>query len=132
MGEIILPQDEEFEFNPFDWARASAMAHAQTLLQVTELTARVGSEQQTAAKLNAQLHDFIRTKKEAEDVMLQQFMVLLNEKKRKIRDQNRLLAGAEVDQPACMSVCVHSVFARLTLQHQQQLHRLEEIRGHAK
>lgn len=30
--------------------------------------------------------------------MLQQFMELLNEKKRKIRDQNRLLASAKVDK----------------------------------
>ena len=30
--------------------------------------------------------------------MLQQFMVLLNEKKRKIRDQSRLLAGVEVKE----------------------------------
>jgi hypothetical protein len=31
--------------------------------------------------------------------MLQQFMQLLNEKKRKIRDQSRLLAGAKVEKP---------------------------------
>jgi septal ring factor EnvC (AmiA/AmiB activator) len=97
LGEIVLPQDDEFEFNPFDWARASATAHAQTLQHMAELEARVSREQKTIAKLNAQLDDFVKTKNEAETVMLQQFMELLNEKKRKIRDQNRLLASAKVD-----------------------------------
>lgn len=71
---------------------------------MAELQARVSSEQQITAKLNAQLDEFIKTKNEAETAMLRQFMALLNEKKRKIRDQNRLLAGAKLDQPSCMSV----------------------------
>lgn len=74
------------------------MAHAQTLQHMAELEAHVGSEQNTVGKLTAQLDDFIKTKNEAESVMLQQFMELLNDKKRKIRDQNRLLAGAKVAQ----------------------------------
>ncbi|EMD87556.1 hypothetical protein COCC4DRAFT_133733 [Bipolaris maydis ATCC 48331] len=104
LGEIVLPQDDEFEFNPFDWARTSAMAHAQTLQHMAELEARVGSEQNTVAKLTAQLDDFIKTKNEAESVMLQQFMELLNDKKRKIRDQSRLLAGAKVAQTTATAV----------------------------
>lgn len=103
MGEIILPRDDDFEFNPFDWAQASAIAHAQTLQQMTDLKARVSSEQEAIAKLSAQLDDFIKTKNETETAMLRQFMELLNEKKRKIRDQNRLLAGAKVEPAAGMS-----------------------------
>lgn len=103
MGEIVLPEDDEFEFNPFEWAQASAMAHAKTLQQMALLKEKVKSEQQTIAKLDAQLNDFIKTKNEAETAMLQQFMQLLNEKKRKIRDQSRLLAGAKVDRPTGQS-----------------------------
>lgn len=99
LGEIVLPEDDEFEFNPFEWAQVSAVAHAQTLKQMVDLEAQVKSKQQTIAKLNAQLEDFIKTKHETETAMLQQFMQLLNEKKRKIRDQSRLLAGAKVDKP---------------------------------
>jgi hypothetical protein len=94
LGEIILPKDEDFEFNPFEWAQASARAHS------TTLQARASSEQDTINKLNAQLDDFIKIKNEAETEMMQQFMKLLNEKKRKIRDQSRLLAGAKVDGSA--------------------------------
>jgi septal ring factor EnvC (AmiA/AmiB activator) len=100
LGEIVLPQDDGFEFSPFDWAQTSATAHAQALQQLTDLKSRVGSKQDTIAKLNAQLDDFIKTKNETETAMLLQFMELLNEKKRKIRDQSRLLAGAQVDKTA--------------------------------
>ncbi|KAL6702890.1 hypothetical protein ACN47E_000852 [Coniothyrium glycines] len=104
LGEIVLERDDEFEFNPFEWAQASATAHRQTLSEVADLKARVGEEKDTIAKLNAQLQDFIKTKDEAETAMLQQFMQLLNEKKRKIRDQSRLLAGAKVDIGIASSV----------------------------
>jgi septal ring factor EnvC (AmiA/AmiB activator) len=97
LGEIVLPRDDDFEFNPFDWAQASAKAHAKTLQELADVKSRASSEQDTIAKLNAQLDDFIKTKNETETAMLQQFMTLLNEKKRKIRDQGRLLAGAKVD-----------------------------------
>ncbi|KAH6642528.1 hypothetical protein C7974DRAFT_430962 [Boeremia exigua] len=97
-GEIILPRDDEFEFNPFEWAQASAQAHSQTLQELAEVRARMDGEKDTITRLNLQLDDFIKTKNEAETAMLQQFMELLNEKKRKIRDQSRLLASAKVDK----------------------------------
>ena len=109
LGEIVLPRDDDFEFNPFEWAQASAQAHAQTLQEMADLKARVNSEQDTITKLNAQLEDFIKIKNEAETAMLQQFMELLNEKKRKIRDQSRLLAGAKVDKTTGkVPLCSHS------------------------
>jgi methionyl-tRNA synthetase len=84
--------------NPFEWAQISAEAHTRTLQDLADIKARATSEQATISKLQAQLDDFIKTKSETEKEMLQQFMVLLNEKKRKIRDQNRLLAGAKVNE----------------------------------
>ncbi|KAH8716821.1 hypothetical protein GQ44DRAFT_829688 [Phaeosphaeriaceae sp. PMI808] len=104
LGEIVLPRDDDFEFNPFVWAQISAKAHSQTLQELVDLKTRVSSEQETIAKLNAQLDDFIKIKNETETAMLQQFMELLNEKKRKIRDQNRLLAGSQVDKSIATAV----------------------------
>ncbi|KAF2250491.1 hypothetical protein BU26DRAFT_264273 [Trematosphaeria pertusa] len=104
LGEILLPRDDGFEFNPFEWAQVSAQAHSQTLRKLVDLKSRVSSEQDTIAKLNAQLDDFIKTKTETETAMLQQFMELLNEKKRKIRDQSRLLATAKVDKSAATTI----------------------------
>jgi septal ring factor EnvC (AmiA/AmiB activator) len=111
-GQIVLPRDDEFEFNPFEWAQASAQAHAQTLQQLAEVKARIDNERDTITRLNAQLDDFIKTKNEAETALLQQFMELLNEKKRKIRDQSRLLAGAKVDKSTGTHLFLHRV--RLT------------------
>ncbi|KAF1918204.1 hypothetical protein BDU57DRAFT_514844 [Ampelomyces quisqualis] len=104
LGEIVLPKDDDFEFNPFEWAQISAKAHSQTLQEVADLKARANTEQDTIAKLNAQLDDFIKTKNETETAMLQQFMELLNEKKRKIRDQSRLLATVKVDNSVATAV----------------------------
>ncbi len=67
---------------------------------MAELQAKVCGERETVSKLMSQLDDFIQTKEETEQEMLRQFMELLNEKKRKIRDQGRLLAGANVDKRA--------------------------------
>lgn len=83
--------------DPIEWAYLSAQAHNEALKNLAELKTRLDGEQATIDKLHAQLEDFIKTKNETETAMLQQFMGLLNEKKRKIRDQARLLAGAKVD-----------------------------------
>lgn len=98
MGEILLPRDDDFEFDPFEWAKTATRAHYKALQELAHMKARAGREQDTIAKLNAQLEEFIKTKNETETAMLQQFMELLNEKKRKIRDQSRLLAGAKVNK----------------------------------
>jgi len=104
LGAICLPKDEEFEFNPFEWAQASATAHAHTRQQLADVTKRVAREQDAIAQLHAQLDNLIQAKHEAETAMLQQFMALLNEKKRKIRDQSRILGGAHVDHDTASSV----------------------------
>ncbi|KAL1602430.1 hypothetical protein SLS60_005846 [Paraconiothyrium brasiliense] len=104
LGEILLPRDDDFEFNPFEWAQASAQAHIRTLKELAGSKTKAHSEQDTIAKLNAQLDDFIKTKNDTETAMLQQFMGLLNEKKRKIRDQNRLLASVKVSKDTAAAV----------------------------
>ena len=48
-------------------------------------------------KLNEALEELVRLKIEHEDGLLEKFSLLLNEKKLKIRDQQRLLTGATVD-----------------------------------
>ncbi|KAF2128906.1 hypothetical protein P153DRAFT_367217 [Dothidotthia symphoricarpi CBS 119687] len=104
LGEIVLPRDDDFEFDPFEWAKTATRAHYNALQEIADMKARASSEQDTIAKLNAQLEDFLKTKNESETAMLQQFMELLNEKKRKIRDQSRLLAGAKVDKVTASAV----------------------------
>lgn len=100
LGQIDLDREPDEELDPIDWAYTSAQAHNATLRELADLKARLDGEQGTLDKLDAQLDDFIKSKNETETAMLQHFMVLLNEKKRKIRDQARLLAEAKVDSAA--------------------------------
>ncbi|PVI03936.1 hypothetical protein DM02DRAFT_625458 [Periconia macrospinosa] len=106
LGEILLPRDDDEELNPFEWAQVSAQHHRQSLQKLAKLESGASNEQDTIRKLQTQLDDFIKIKNEAEKEMLQQFMQLLNEKKRKIRDQSRLLAGAKIDKEKATSVTV--------------------------
>lgn len=46
------------------------------------------------------MEDFLRVKNEHENQMLERFSYLLNAKKLKIRDQQKLLAGATVSKNA--------------------------------
>ncbi|KAF2274265.1 uncharacterized protein EI97DRAFT_435358 [Westerdykella ornata] len=104
LGEIVLARTEEEEIDPIAWAYASSKAHNEALKEIERLKSMLEDKSAAMEKLNAQLDDFIKTKQETETAMLQQFMVLLNEKKRKIRDQARLLAGAKVDKATAAAV----------------------------
>ncbi|KAI4191698.1 MAG: hypothetical protein LQ350_008744, partial [Teloschistes chrysophthalmus] len=58
---------------------------------------KLAEQTKVADKLRAQLEDLISAKQEHEDAILQKCAVLINEKKAKIRDQQRLLATAKPD-----------------------------------
>lgn len=64
----MLPKDDDFEFYPLEWAQASAQAHNQTLRQLAAFKLRASNEQDTIAKLNKQLEEFIEAKNETENV----------------------------------------------------------------
>ncbi|KAF2491575.1 hypothetical protein BU16DRAFT_122420 [Lophium mytilinum] len=104
MGEIVLLRDEEKEIDPLDWARVAARGAAAAKDQFADLQTQLGTQQSTIDKLHAQLDDLVKAKEENDNAMLQKFTELLNEKKMKIRDQQRLLAGAKVDPKAAVTV----------------------------
>jgi len=54
--------------------------------------------------LTKQLDDLLEAKKEHEDLLLEKVALLLNEKKLKIRDQQRLLSTAKVDEEKLAAV----------------------------
>ncbi|KAL9097806.1 MAG: hypothetical protein Q9165_000132 [Trypethelium subeluteriae] len=58
----------------------------------------------TVDKLQAQLDDLVKSKEEHEEALLNKFRQLLNSKKLKIRDQQRLLAGARIDPDTAAQV----------------------------
>ena len=97
LGSITLAQDDDEEIELFQWTSISAQSAADAVTTISTLHSKLAEQQETIAKLNVQLDDLIKAKQEHEDILLQKFTELLNSKKLKIRDQQRLLAGARVD-----------------------------------
>ncbi|KAL8922756.1 MAG: hypothetical protein Q9172_003433 [Xanthocarpia lactea] len=97
LGELSLPKDPDADINVLDWAN-TAILRAESLDKEAETLQQKLAEQITIAqKLNQQLEELIHAKKEHEDALLGKCALLINEKKAKIRDQQRLLAAAKVD-----------------------------------
>ncbi|KAI9840500.1 MAG: hypothetical protein M1837_001560 [Sclerophora amabilis] len=97
LGTVSLPYEETQEIELFDWTAAAARAAASTEDRIVPLEGKFKSQEETINKLNHQLEEFIRVKKEHEDALFEKFRELLNSKKLKIRDQQRLLNAAKLD-----------------------------------
>ena len=97
LGTLTLAQDEEQEVSLFVWAGHALERSASLEKEVQDLAHKYDEQGDMVKKLNAQLEDLIKAKEEHEDALLEKFRELLNAKKLKIRDQQRLLAGAKVD-----------------------------------
>lgn len=80
----------------FQWAGIAAEAATEARDEIVELRDKFDAQQETINRLNAQLEDLIKAKEEHENALLGKFKELLNSKKLKIRDQQRLLAGAKI------------------------------------
>ena len=97
LGTIVLKQDDAQSIELFDWAGTAVAATTALESEVASLSANYRDQHDALAKLNRQLEDLIKAKEEHENELLEKFMELLNAKKLKIRDQQRLLTGAKVD-----------------------------------
>lgn len=97
LGEILLKEDDQQEIDTISWAATAVLRSSSLEQEVQDLTVKYDQQSQTIKKLNQQLEDFIEAKREHETALLEKFRDLLNAKKLKIRDQQRLLAGAKVD-----------------------------------
>ncbi|CAD0112931.1 unnamed protein product [Aureobasidium uvarum] len=98
----ITDDDEDIQL--YDWtgfavSRADGLAYQLAAFQST-----VAEHQKTIDDLTTQLDDLVKAKKSHQDEMLRKFAALLNTKKLKIRDQQRLLAHAKVDPRAADQV----------------------------
>lgn len=97
LGEISLLQDENQEIDTLAWINTAVSRGDKLETEVADLETRYNEQDNVLKKLRAQLDDLICAKKEHEDALLEKFRELLNSKKLKIRDQQRLLATAKVD-----------------------------------
>ena len=98
LGSLTLPYDDDEVLDTLHWT-SIAIARATSLDQeVAALTANYTAAEKTVASLTKQLDDLVAAKQAHETALLGKCMELLNQKKAKIRDQQRLLAGATVDR----------------------------------
>ncbi|KAH6645959.1 hypothetical protein BKA67DRAFT_663833 [Truncatella angustata] len=105
LGHIEL---EEFEITEnkdgsdngpqlFDWCVAAISDRAKVVDDLAAARARTVELEKSTKELRAHLEDLLKAKEHDEHQLLQKFQQLLNEKKLKIRQQQRLLVSADVD-----------------------------------
>ncbi|KAI9834515.1 MAG: hypothetical protein M1826_002669 [Phylliscum demangeonii] len=97
LGSLVLRQDDDQEIELFDWAGVAAETAARTEDGVVGLETRLKRQQDAITLLNQRLEDLIKAKEEHEIALLEKCCQLLNSKKLKIRDQQRLLKTAKLD-----------------------------------
>lgn len=99
VGTIVLPQNDKAddEFDGFEWCGLALEATNTSSHELLSLKNKVKEQDEAIRKLEASFKDLLKTKTDQEDELLQKFAALLNEKKLKIRDQQRLLASSNVD-----------------------------------
>ena len=101
LGDIKLQQDDEKEeVSAFEWVDAAVATADDLRPQLETLQLSMDEQRQQVQTLTKQLDDLVKAKKDHEDELLSKFTALLNAKKLKIRDQQRLLAGAKIDPAA--------------------------------
>ena len=96
LGSIKLVEDNSLDVSPFDWVDTAVATSDDLRTQLESLQSSVGDQQDQVAKLTRQLDDLVKAKKEHEGELFKNFTALLNAKKLKIRDQQRMLARAKV------------------------------------
>ena len=110
VGEIVLKQDDNQEIDTIAWLK-TAICHADNLGgEITDLSNRFREQNELIKKLNLQIEDLIEAQQQYVSSSLERFMLLLNAKKLKIRDQQRLLATAKVDSKTGRPCTQHSSY----------------------
>ena len=104
LGEILLKEDQHLELDTIGWASTAILRGNSLASEVQSLQQRYNEQDATIVTLNQQLSDLVKAKEDHETALLEKFRELLNEKKLKIRDQQRLLAGAKIDPEHAIKV----------------------------
>ncbi|GAB7345195.1 hypothetical protein MBLNU457_3575t1 [Dothideomycetes sp. NU457] len=97
IATITLQQNDDVEIELFEWTAQAAASYDTARSTLSDLQASMKEQQLTVERLNSQLDDLVKAKKEHESQLIQKFAELLNAKKLKIRDQQRLLSNASID-----------------------------------
>ena len=101
LGEITLRVLDEEEAGErvelLDWVTVTVDRTSALQDKIQSLNVKYEEQGNIIHELNKQLEDLVEAKKEHETLLFEKFQQLLNAKKLKIRDQQRLLASATVN-----------------------------------
>jgi hypothetical protein len=115
LGTVHLRYTEDEEIDAYQWAALAARHENEARNHVSSLERQLAEQTETARRLNEQLQSLIEAKQSHEVVLLQKFSELLNSKKLKIRDQQRILATAKVDPATGQSSLIFLPFRSLAV-----------------
>ncbi|KIX94150.1 uncharacterized protein Z520_10176 [Fonsecaea multimorphosa CBS 102226] len=99
LGTIELPQTEDTDdVDLFGWASQAVEKRDELQEDATSLKEQIKTKDEVMASLQRQIDELVEAKAEHEKQMLSKFALLLNEKKLKIRNMQRILSTAKTDQ----------------------------------
>ncbi|KAM0325413.1 hypothetical protein ACHAQA_007399 [Verticillium albo-atrum] len=100
LGTLELKHNADEEIELFDWCGLAAGAVVQAHDTLASVTTKTNELEESVRQLRSQLDELLEAKKADETELLLKFRDLLNEKKVKIREQQKILATASVDPEA--------------------------------
>ena len=98
LGSVDLSQDDDAEIQLFDWCGSAIDQRSVLEAEQSDLRSKYEFAQATIASLEAKLEELVKAKADHEEELISKFVLLLNEKKLKIRNQQRILSTAKVDK----------------------------------
>lgn len=93
LGEITIGVARGAEYNVLDWCATAVDAATDSKLTAQKVSSKAEELEATVADLKKQLDELITAKSEDETSLLSKFRDLLNEKKVKIRQQQKIIAS---------------------------------------
>ncbi|KAL1884355.1 hypothetical protein VTK73DRAFT_49 [Phialemonium thermophilum] len=96
LGTLSLKHDEGENIQLFEWCSTSIAARETLSTDLASAVVKTQRLENAVADLKTQIEELIQAKQSDEGELLEKFRDLLNEKKVKIREQQRLLAAAHV------------------------------------
>ncbi|TVY27673.1 hypothetical protein LHYA1_G004914 [Lachnellula hyalina] len=97
LGSLILQETEDEEPDLFEWCGQAVESKRISTTELQALKSIIKSKDEQFKKLEESFAELVDLKNGHEKSLFEKFSLLLNEKKLKIRDQQRLLASSNVD-----------------------------------
>ncbi|TGZ77788.1 hypothetical protein EX30DRAFT_398337 [Ascodesmis nigricans] len=95
IADIKIPAKMDEEMDPFEWAAGSCLELDTALADLKSANEQVAAQQAEVEKMKSLFEDLEALKKEHEETMLIKFRDLLNSKKEKIRELQKVLEEAQ-------------------------------------